>query len=415
MHLSRTATQLFERFRPLLLELFQKGNLSINLPMNFPLFVPTYEVGGRIYRRNIQRTTRNEYEVNLETNDTADLYGESDSCNSAVDTLNSSDETKSMTSESSNPLTTDVADETDDQLSRDEEFVVNYNKKTKKWTAKIKVPLPLWHVVIGPRESMKKKIEEETSCRLNFPAKKRRKRPVEESVMRCRDRIQLLIHGARDRASYTHFVSIPMTHETIKESFLKFVNTVKNDEELSESCRDETVFQESRKLHLTITMLSLLDTDEEKLVSNSLGTVINTRVKEILDGKPLEVKVKGLEIMNDDPTRVNVVYALVSSDKLVDTVNTIAEAMSDTGFAPQQDSVKIHLTLMNTRYMWEKKKKKGRMDVTTLLEKYRNYEFGEVTIAEVHISNLKGPVDEHGYYSSIGTFELNGEKHDDEM
>lgn len=55
----------------------------------------------------------------------------------------------------------------------------------------------------------------------------------EESVLRCRDRILLLIHGARGRASYTHFVSIPMTHEIIKDNFLKFINTIKNDEELS--------------------------------------------------------------------------------------------------------------------------------------------------------------------------------------
>ncbi|EFO16406.1 KH domain-containing protein [Loa loa] len=320
-----------------------------------------------------------------------------------------------MTDESSDLLTTDVADETDeDQLERNEEFVVNYNKKTKKWTAKIKIPVPLRRFVIGPKGSMKRKIEEETSCRLNFPTKKKKKRPVEimsmtseESVMRCRDRIHLIIHGARDRATYTHFVSIPMTHETVKDSFLKFMDTIKNDEELSDSCREETVFQESRKLHLTITMLSLLDTDEEKSVSSSLETVINTRVSEILNGKPLEVEIKGLEIMNDDPTRVNVLYALISSEKLSDVVNTIANAMSDTGFAPQQDSVKIHLTLMNTRYMWEKKKERGRMDVTKLLEKYRDYEFGKVTVTEVHISTLNGTIDEQGYYSSIGTFELN--------
>lgn len=54
-----------------------------------------------------------------------------------MDALNSSDETRSMTSESSDLLTTDMADETDeDQLERNEEFVVNYDKKTKKWTAK---------------------------------------------------------------------------------------------------------------------------------------------------------------------------------------------------------------------------------------------------------------------------------------
>lgn len=42
-----------------------------------------------------------------------------------------------MSSESSNLLTTDVSDETDkDQLKQNEEFIVNYNKDTKKWTAK---------------------------------------------------------------------------------------------------------------------------------------------------------------------------------------------------------------------------------------------------------------------------------------
>ncbi|KAK6104739.1 AKAP7 2'5' RNA ligase-like domain family protein [Brugia pahangi] len=416
MNLSKTTIKLFRHFQRLLLGSFQKDNLPIILSMNFPLFVPTYEIDGRIYRRNIQKTRRNEYGVNFGTSDTADLYGESDSCGSAVNALNSSDETRTMTSESSDLLTTDMTDETDeDQLEQNEEFIVNYNKKTKKWTAKIKIPVLLRRFVIGPKGSMKRKIEEETSCRLNFPTKKKKKHPVEivsmtseESVMRCRDRIHLIIHGARDRASYTHFISIPMTHETIKDNFLKFMNTVKNDEELSDSCREETVFQEPRKLHLTITMLSLLDISEEKSISNSLEKIINTRVSEILNGKPLEVEIKGLEIMNDDPTRVNVLYALTSSDKLANVVDTIAHAMSDTGFAPQQDSVKIHLTLMNTRYMWEKKKKRGRMDVAKLLEKYRNYDFGKVTITEVHISILNGSADEYGYYSSIGTFKLNG-------
>ncbi|VDK77070.1 unnamed protein product [Onchocerca ochengi] len=415
MRLSGKAIKLFKHFQRSVLGSFQKGNLSVTLSMNFPLFVPTYEIDGRIYRRNFQTTRRNEYEVNFGTGDTADLYGESDSCNSAEDALNSSDEIGSMTSESSDLLTTDIADETDeDQLERNEEFVVNYNKKTKKWIAKIEIPVPLRRFVIGPKGSMKRKIEEETSCRLNFPMKKKNRRPVEivsmtseESIMRCHDRIQLIIHEARGRASYTHFISIPMTHEIVKDNFLKFMDTIKNDEDLSDSCREEAVFQQPRKLHLTITMLSLLDSDEEKSISNSLETVINTRVREILNGKPLEVEIKGLEIMNDDPTRVHVLYALTSSDELSDVVNTIAEAMSDTGFAPQQDSVKIHLTLMNTRYMWEKKKKRGRMDVTKLLEKYRDYEFGKVTITEVHISSLNGSVDESGYYSSVGTFELN--------
>uniref|UniRef100_A0A915Q1S5 K Homology domain-containing protein n=1 Tax=Setaria digitata TaxID=48799 RepID=A0A915Q1S5_9BILA len=379
------ATKIFLKyFRRLPLKSFAKGNLLTVQPMNFPVFVPTYEIDGRIiYRRNIQRTGRNEDELNFGTGDTADLYGESDSCNSAEEALGSSSDMESTATDSSDLLTTDMASEADeDHPERNEEFVVNYNKKTKKWTAKIEIPVPLRRFVIGPKGLVKRKIEEETNCRLLFPVKKKKKRPVEivsitseESVMRCRDRIHLLIDGARGRASYTHFVSIPMTHEIIKENFIKFVNTIKNDEELPDSCREEAVFQEPRKLHLTITMLSLFDSDEEKSVSNSLQAVINTDISKILDGKPLEVEMKGLEIMNDDPTRVHVLYALASSDKLSDIANVIAKAMSDTGFSPQQDSVKIHLTLMNTRYM-------------------------------VHISNLNGAVDESGYYSSLATFGL---------
>lgn len=38
-------------------------------------------------------------------------------------------------------------------------------------------------------------------------------------------------------------------------------------------------------------------------------------LSEILNQNPLEVEIKGLEIMNDDPTRVNVLYALASSDR----------------------------------------------------------------------------------------------------
>ncbi|EFO16405.2 hypothetical protein LOAG_12101 [Loa loa] len=83
MRLSGTGIKLLRHFQTLLLGSFQKDNLPVILSMNFPLFVPTYEIDGRIYRRNIQRAQRNEYEVNFGTSDTADLYGENDSCDSA--------------------------------------------------------------------------------------------------------------------------------------------------------------------------------------------------------------------------------------------------------------------------------------------------------------------------------------------
>ncbi|VDN06159.1 unnamed protein product [Thelazia callipaeda] len=331
---------------------------------------------------------RLQFQANHETGDTPDLYHDSDVCSLSDDVI-SLDEF-SMTSDSSDLKTTDFTDDTDeDRLKQNEEVAINYNNSTKKWSCKITIPTILRRFVIGPKESIKRKIETETSCQINFPKKKKKSTAEivsivsEESIMRCRDRIQLIMYEARDKAAFTHFISIPMTHEIIKENFTKFIDMIKNDYELSDSCRVESIFQDPKKLHLTITMLSLIDSNEEKLVSSCLAAVIDSRVRKIIDHEPIEAEVSGLEIMNDDPSRAQVLYARISSEKLLHVGNILSEAMNDAGFIPEQESVKLHLTLMNTRYMWEKEKKKGRMDVTQLLEKYGDYKFGKVTISEV--------------------------------
>lgn len=55
----------------------------------------------------------------------------------------------------------------------------------------------------------------------------------QECVELCRDRIESLIVETRKRASYTHFVSLPMNHPDIQAAFTRFVEAVQNDEELS--------------------------------------------------------------------------------------------------------------------------------------------------------------------------------------
>uniref|UniRef100_A0A183EGB3 AKAP7_NLS domain-containing protein n=1 Tax=Gongylonema pulchrum TaxID=637853 RepID=A0A183EGB3_9BILA len=131
----------------------------------------------------------------------------------------------------------------------------------------------------------------------------------------------------------------------------------------------------------------------------------------------LEAEIKGLDIMNDDPTRARVLYACASSDKLPDVANALAKAMSDTGLAPEQDTVKLHVTLLNVRYasyQFQSDDRKRRMDVSRLLEKYRDYEFGKVVIPEVHISRLIREEGSTDYYTAIGIFPLNASEKSDE-
>ena len=46
-------------------------------------------------------------------------------------------------------------------------------------------------------------------------------------------------------------------------------------------------------------------------------SVINGCFRALLEGRSLDVEVRGLEYMNDDPTRVRVLYAVARSEKCV--------------------------------------------------------------------------------------------------
>lgn len=57
----------------------------------------------------------------------------------------------------------------------------------------------------------------------------------EDCVNRCRDRIELIVMSAREKAPFTHFVSFSAAVPDIQNSFAEFAKRVKEDEELSVS------------------------------------------------------------------------------------------------------------------------------------------------------------------------------------
>ena len=74
-----------------------------------------------------------------------------------------------------------------------------------------------------------------------------------------------------------------------------------------------SLFQETNKLHLTLTTLSLLD-DYEMRDGQELLKRLD--LDSILGGTKLEVNVRGLEVMNDDPSDADVLYAKVRYRKV---------------------------------------------------------------------------------------------------
>lgn len=72
---------------------------------------------------------------------------------------------------------------------------------------------------------------------------------------------------------------------------------------------DECLFQTPSKLHLTICVLNLLDVCE---LEQGIDLLQQFPYENILGGDKLFVDIKGLEVMNDDPSDVDVLYAKVS-------------------------------------------------------------------------------------------------------
>uniref|UniRef100_A0A336LC95 CSON008605 protein n=1 Tax=Culicoides sonorensis TaxID=179676 RepID=A0A336LC95_CULSO len=107
----------------------------------------------------------------------------------------------------------------------------------------------------------------------------------------------------------------------------------------------------------------------------------------------LELEMRGLGIMNDDPSAVNVLYGTVDCEPLQVICDKIYEYFVGKGMCKKQyDRVKLHATLMNTKFIKSredsstKDNKADSFDATQILENYRNFYFGKIQIRELLLS-----------------------------
>ncbi|TNN03468.1 hypothetical protein fugu_000497 [Takifugu bimaculatus] len=166
-------------------------------------------------------------------------------------------------------------------------------------------------------------------------------------------RVEVLVESFRKKQPFTHFLSFPLNHPQVQEGFLKF------KEEVLQQCSkdhgvEESIFQNPAKLHLTIGTLALLNDMEVRKACEHLEECENI-IRDITEGKPLQLEVTGIEYMNDDPAMVDVLYAKVGvqdgSNKLQVIADRLVEHFVSAGLMVREwDRVKLHGTVMNTRY-----------------------------------------------------------------
>jgi len=140
---------------------------------------------------------------------------------------------------------------------------------------------------------------------------------------------------------------------------------------------DEELFMPECSIHLTLGVYVLLDDDERQRA-----------LKELEDCRPLladlktpfEMKVKGLEIMNDDPSSTRILYGCIESPDLQKFADQCLAHFQSTGLCAtdnnERESIKLHMTLMNNRYRKEAMKSGNSFDAREILKRFGDFDFG---------------------------------------
>ena len=260
-------------------------------------------------------------------------------------------------------------------------------------------------ILIGKKGLTKKRIESDTRTKITIPKQGVENEDIKVTgdnrfaVVSASNRIDSIVASARQRQGFTHFISIPVNSSEIQKDFNEFKSQV------LESCSDargldETVFQTGTLLHMTIGTLALMDETERQKAIKILHNILE-------DVQQLEISVNGLEIMNDDPAEVDVIYAKIveeNSEKLQEIVDFIVAEFAKTGLMPKQfDRVKLHITVVNTLFRkdeeFSEEKVRETLDSRQILELFGDKSFASVTLKEVHLSQRRaGKRTKENYY-----------------
>ncbi|XP_049852737.1 activating signal cointegrator 1 complex subunit 1 isoform X1 [Schistocerca gregaria] len=295
-----------------------------------------------------------------------------------------------------------------------------------RFRTSFRVPRVYFPYVIGSKGATRKRLETETKTNIWVPKQGMDGDIVitgsdKKGVAAARRRINLIVMSARQKQPFTHFISIPLTGNSIIEGFTKF------REEVLESCRnrgiDASIFQVPEKLHLTIGTLVLADNEERKKAGEVLKECKDIVIDPFLGKRPLKLRMTGVEYMNDDPAEVDVLYGKVrvegSSEYLLqELADGIVEYFANRGLMQKQyEQVKLHATVMNTLFREDKggvsetetskKKQKPResFDATAVLKIFENFYFGEQLVETLHLSQRYSTAKD-GYYQSSASISL---------
>jgi len=254
-----------------------------------------------------------------------------------------------------------------------------------------------------------KRIEQTSKCKLVLP--KRGSDDVRivgskvTDVDRCKTLVELTLEGKRWTKTPNYFLSFSLAVQSVQQGLTEF-----KEELLAEyPFISPKLFQSELKLHLTIGMVYLLSESEVIKAKQLLDTKVKDMANQILgdlEQSNIQVKMKGIEIMNDDPYMTDIVYGKIEDpDELVqsisdETIGLFVEA----GYSKNEyNRTKVHCTIMNSLFAKEegdKKRKSFSAAEFMKNEKFLNWDFGNITIDTIHLNKRFERNEKDGYYNT---------------
>ncbi|XP_006822825.1 activating signal cointegrator 1 complex subunit 1-like [Saccoglossus kowalevskii] len=320
----------------------------------------------------------------------------------------------------------------DDDMYMDESCdVLPIEETSRGYRLAFEIPTAFFSFIIGKKGQTKQRIERETRTQIQIPKMGKDGDIVitgneRKRIVSAKTRIDVLIDSARQRQQFTHFLSVPLNSEQVKNGFEEFKLDVLR-ECFGDRGLDETLFQNPVKLHLTIGTLVLLNTKEVSQAAEILKQCEEEMIKPLLKSEPLLIDVEGIEYMNDDPSEVDVVYAKVrskdGSNKLQHIADNLVEKFGSSGLMQKDyDRVKLHCTVINTLFRKDPAaggvrgsaernreqrgiKERESFDAKKILTVFENYKFGVHHISSIHISQ-RYSTSSDGYYACSASISL---------
>ncbi|KAF0303606.1 Activating signal cointegrator 1 complex subunit 1 [Amphibalanus amphitrite] len=310
------------------------------------------------------------------------------------------------------------------------EEVMSSAVKIEEWKGKYKaeldIPSALYGFLIGRKGNSLRLVRDNTGCKVTVPkgAGPRTKPATVEVIGEQRRAVvracnMLLMSADRGRQTLTpsHFIAVRLTTQHVQNRMETFKKSALEVAAESRGVRPE-LFQDGRRLHLTLVMATLLSDSERTAFCRALNNHAD-ELRGMLPPSGLSLRVRQLDIMNDDESEARVVFARVHEGDGSGAMQRLADRCMElaygTGLSKKEyDHVKLHCTVMNVSFLVKNmdesspeyaKLRKSTFDATAIMKELKEFDFGTVKVEQLEVVQRHTPA-EDGFYLPIGAVSL---------